>query len=110
MRIFQLSQHNGKLTLPRWKQGNHPEVTIYEEQWSAQKYIYITRRQLFKIKPNIEKYALSSKSLHISSITEIASHQGIEFFERNYSSGYNLGTNQEMYLSQNILTLTLKGV
>ena len=29
MRILQFYQHNGKLKLPWWKQGNYPVIPIY---------------------------------------------------------------------------------
>ena len=56
-----------------------------------------------------EKYVFSSKSLRIVSITKMASHQGVDFFESHTCSGQSLDTNQERLLDQNILTLTLPG-
>ena len=34
-RILQFSQHNSKLPLPRWKQGNYPLITIYDSTFYA---------------------------------------------------------------------------
>ena len=39
----------------------------------------------------------------------MADHRGIKFLEIHARSGHSMGTNQESYLDQNILTLTLSG-
>ena len=36
--------------------------------------------------------------------------QGVDFFESNNLLGHTIGSNQEKYAEQNILTLTLSGV
>ena len=40
----------------------------------------------------------------------MASHQGVDLFESCAYSGYSIGTNQEIYLDQNILLLKFLGV
>ena len=35
MRILQFSQHNGKLPLPRWKQGIYPVIRINASYWAC---------------------------------------------------------------------------
>ena len=73
-------------------------------------YIMITRsirHHLSKDVHKFEKGVFSSKSLCISSVTEMAAHWGVNFFEIHARSGHSLGTNQERYLDRNILALTL---
>ena len=67
------------------------------------------RRHTSKDVPKNEKGAFSSKYFCIASIAEMAAHRGVEFFKIHTCSDHSLGTNQERYLDQNILTLTLPG-
>ena len=56
-----------------------------------------------------EKYVFSSKSLRIVSITKMASHQGVDFFESHTCSGQSLDTNQERLLDQNTPAIEFPG-
>ena len=62
---------------------------------------------LSKDVPKNENYVFSSKYLRIASVTKMATHRGVNFFERHDRSGLSLGTNQERCLEQNILAPTL---
>ena len=63
----------------------------------------------FKYVPKNENNASSSKSIRITFIIKMADHQGVYSFDIHYLSDHSLGTNQERYLDQNILELTLSG-
>ena len=53
-----------------------------------------TIHQLYKVVPKNENDAFSSKSLRIVSISKMATHQGVDFFERHACSGHCIGTNK----------------
>ena len=65
------------------------------------------RRPLPKDITNNEKGVFGPKYLCIASITKMADHRGVYFFESHASSDHSLGTNQERYLEQKVLALTL---
>ena len=67
------------------------------------------RLHLSKDVPNNEHNTFRSKFLRIASITEMEAHRGVDFFESHDCSDHSIGTNQERYLDQNILSLTLTG-
>ena len=67
------------------------------------------RLNLSKYIPKNEKYAFSSKSLRIASVTKMASHRGVNFFDIHARSGHSLETNQERYLDWNTISLILPG-
>ena len=83
-------------------------MNIWGVQLSAN-YGRATRLHLSKDAHKNEKDVLRSKSFHIASITEMADHRGVDFFDPHACSGHSLGTNQERYLDQNIRALTLSG-
>ena len=68
------------------------------------------RRHLPKAVPKNEKDAFILKYLHISPIIEMVAHWDVYFFHSHALSGHSIGTNQERYLDQYILVLTLPGV
>ena len=53
------------------------------------------RRHVSKYLPKTENDSFSSKYLRISSITKMAAHRGVNFFESHARSVHSLGTNQE---------------
>ena len=65
-----------------------------------------TKIHLSKYVPKNEKDVLSLKYLCIVSITQMASHQGVDFFKSHALSGHSICTNQYRYLDQNILAPT----
>ena len=67
------------------------------------------RHHLSKYIHNNKNDVFRSKSLCVVFVTKKASHRGVKFFESHDRSGRSLGTNQERYLEQNILELTLSG-
>ena len=40
----------------------------------------------------------------------MTAYRGVDFFDRHYRSGHSLYTNQQRYLDQNILAMTLRCV
>ena len=50
------------------------------------------------------------QNTRIESISKMAAQQGVYFLKSHDHSGHSIGTNQESYLEQNILELTLAGV
>ena len=67
------------------------------------------RRQLSKYVPKNGKDMFSSKYLRIVFITNMAYHRGVDFSESHDRSVHSIGNNQERYLDQNMLALTLPG-
>ena len=53
-----------------------------------------TRHQLYKVVHKNENDAFSSKYLRIVSISKMATHQGVDLFERHACSGHYIGTNK----------------
>ena len=67
------------------------------------------RRHLSKDVPKNEKDVSNSKFIPIASITKMAAHWGVKFFESHAFSGHNLGTNQERLLDQNTPAIEFPG-
>ena len=101
-----------------WHRHNKSQITrfcvsilgILEVQWSFTIITRAIRHHLYKYLRKNEKSVFSSKSLCIVSITKIAARRGVDFFKIHARSGHSIGTNQESYLDQNSLALTLPGM
>ena len=86
------------------------DINSQRENGSSKMITRPIRCHISKDVPKNEKYVFRLKYLRTSPKIEISAHRDVYFFDIHARSVHSLVTNQERYLDQNILVLTLPGV